>query len=616
MISTHTLEAILTAKDKGFTSTLDKASKTTQRLMDKFSSGLGFGAWMAIGQRAVNMVFSSITSNMDGAIKRFDTLNNFPKVMQSLGFSADEANASIDKLANNIDHLPTTLDAVSSQTQQFVAIMGDIDEATDLTLALNNAMAAGGAPAEQQAAAINQWTQAMAKGKPDLQDWRALVQTAPAQMNQLAEATLGAGKTQQDLYKALQDGSVTMDEVNKKMIELSKNGGDGFASWEEQAKSAGGGINMAMVNIKAAVQRNIANVLKSLDKMLEKFGGISGFLQRVIDPINSVGDAISGMLEGKLDPAEVLSGFIDGITAKLPDVLAKGSEIITNLINGIGTAMPKILNSGIKLILTLVKGIAANLPRIIVAGAGLILDFVSGIVRNLPQVLKVAVQAIGEFVKGIVQGIPTVYKKLDNLAGEILILLGKALLGIVKVGVNVIADFYRGIAKGFSTLFSKLRGLASRIPSIIKNAIKGLYSIGSNIVKGIWSGIKAQWDSMVARLKQKVAGLPTAVKKVLGIASPSKVFMKIGAFVGEGMALGIMSAQHMVEDATLGLVSTPSVAMAQGLNTDVEYGVSARYDIVVPLEINGKEFARATASDMQTQINKNEKTYNRKLGYR
>lgn len=616
MTSTNVIEAILTAKDKGFTSTMDKASKTTQGLMVKFSSGLGFGAWMAVGQKAVNMVFSSINTNMDGAIKRFDTLNNFPKVMQSLGFSADDAQASIDKLGSSIDHLPTTLDAVSSQTQQFVAITGDLDKATDLTLALNNAMAAGGAPAEQQAAAINQWTQAMAKGKPDLQDWRALVQTAPAQMNQLAEATLGAGKTQQDLYQALQSGSVTMEEVNEKMIELSKNGGDGFASWEEQAKSAGGGINMAMVNIKAAVQRNMANIMGSIDKMLEKWGGISGTLQKVIEPINALGSAIQGMIEGSLDPTEVLTGFLDGITANLPTLMQKGTEIILNIVKGISNAMPQVLNSAIRVILSFVSGVAQNLPKIILAGANLILDFLIGIVKNLPEIIKSGYEALTSFVEGLGSGQGQLLKKVGTLMVEMVKAIIKAAPQLLAGGVKLIGKLLEGIGKGFVSLFKSVAKYASQIPEKIRNGIGSLFSIGANVVSGLWDGIKGKWDSMIGWIQDKASKLPNPVKKVLGIASPSKVFMKIGGFVGEGFALGIMSAQHMVEDATLGLVSTPSVAMAQGLNTDVEYGVSARYDIVVPLEINGKEFARATASDMSAQINRNEKTYNRKLGYR
>ena len=116
-MSAHTIEAVLTAKDQGFTSTFDKALKTTETFGQKLKSGLGFGAFMAIGQKAVNGVFNLLNSSVDGAVKRFDTLNNFPKVMQSLGFSAKDAKASVDALGDGITYLPTTLDKVASQTQ-------------------------------------------------------------------------------------------------------------------------------------------------------------------------------------------------------------------------------------------------------------------------------------------------------------------------------------------------------------------------------------------------------------------------------------------------------------------------------------------------------------------
>ena len=292
-MSAHTIEAVLTARDQGFSSTFDKALQKTETFGQKLKSGLGFGMLMRAGQKAFDVIGNSIATNMDGAVKRFDTLKNYPKVMESLGFSAEKAGASIDALGKGITYLPTTLDKVASQTQHVVAVTGDLDKATKLTLALNNAMASGGQSAEQQASAINQWVQAMAKGKPDLQDWRALVQTAPAQMNQLAEAMLGAGKSQTDLYQAMQNGTVSIEEVNDAMIKLSEEGADGITSWAEQAKSAGGGIQMAMTNIKAGVQRNIANVIDSLDQALEKFGGISGVLESVIPAINSFGETIT-----------------------------------------------------------------------------------------------------------------------------------------------------------------------------------------------------------------------------------------------------------------------------------------------------------------------------------
>ena len=112
-MSAHTIEAVLTAKDQGFTSTFDKAVQKTESFGQKLKSGLGFGAFMAIGQKAVNGVFNLFNSSVDGAVKRFDTLNNFPKVMESLGFSTKDAEKSIDARGKGREFLPNTLDKVS-----------------------------------------------------------------------------------------------------------------------------------------------------------------------------------------------------------------------------------------------------------------------------------------------------------------------------------------------------------------------------------------------------------------------------------------------------------------------------------------------------------------------
>jgi hypothetical protein len=59
-MSAHTIEAVLTARDQGFTSTFDKAVQKTESFGAKLKSGLGFGAWMAIGQKAVSTVISAV----------------------------------------------------------------------------------------------------------------------------------------------------------------------------------------------------------------------------------------------------------------------------------------------------------------------------------------------------------------------------------------------------------------------------------------------------------------------------------------------------------------------------------------------------------------------------
>lgn len=569
------VKAILTAEDRGYTSTMKNAQNVTETFGQKIKSGIGFGVLMRAGQKCFDVIGSAISSNLAGATKRFDTLNNYPKVMESLGFSAESAKGSIDLLGDSIAHLPTTLDKVASQTQQVVAVTGDLDKATKLTLALNNAMAGGGAPAEQQASAINQWVQAMAKGKPDLMDWRAMVQTAPAQMDQLSKALLGAEGNQTKLYQAMQSGEVTIDEVNDKMIELAKNGGDGFASWEEQAKSAGGGINMALVNIKAGIQRNIANVLDSLNTKLASVGGLSGVLESVIAPINAIGDAISGVISGDLSFEDAITNLLTSLSARLPEFIKKGADMVLNLASGIAQALPNLIVKGLNALTSFVQGLGQGDGQLISKAFDIVVKLAGGLIKNLPQ--------------------------------------------IISAGLKLILALLQGITSAFGTLLGKVGALARRIPQAIKSGVGSLVSVGKNFIEGLWSGIKAKFDSVVSRVKALISKLPEAVKKVLGIASPSKVMAKLGEYTGEGFALGIEKSYRQVAGAMNGLYSLQPAGALGGtmsLSDDYAYNVSARYEVIVPVQLNGREIARATAGDMQTVLNQRETRQSRKVGIR
>lgn len=592
-MSAHTIEAILTAKDQNMSSTFDKVMGKADSFGSKLKSGLGFGMWSAIGQKAIGAVTSLISSSMGGAVKRLDTLNQFPNVMQTLGYSAKEAESSINTLGDGIQHLPTTLDAVANQTKSIVAVVGDLGKATDLTLALNNAMTAGGASAEQASSAINQWVQAMAKGKPDLQDWRALVQTAPAQMNQLAEATLGAGKTQNDLYEAMKNGSVTIEEVNDKMIELTTQGGDGFKSWEEQAKSAGAGIQMSLTNVRAGAQRNIANVMDSIDKSLEKFGGFSGIIQGIVPVMDFFGSTLSKVADGSMSLGTAVSLTFAKIGEKAEELIPIGMSMVGKLIEGIAQSAPSIINSGIALILRLVEGIGTALPQLIVTG----------------------LNAITNLINGLSSGQGALSAKAVSIAGKIIMAFVRALPQILTAGIKLMVALLRGIGNGFRSIPSAVASKARQIPKSIKRGVGNLAGIGRDMIAGLWNGIKAKFDSVVAKVKALASSLPKAVKKALGIGSPSRVFKQLGVWTGEGFALGIESMSKAVELASLDLVSIPQ-AQAMGVSASSSYEYGASFAVEVPLYVNGREFARATAGDMSSAINQRDTRQSRLRGVR
>ena len=95
-----------------------------------------------LATKAITAVFSAISGSLDQAISRFDTMNRYPKMMEMIGISSSSSERSIRKLSDGIQGLPTRLDEVVATSQNLTVMTGNINKATDLTLALNNAFLA------------------------------------------------------------------------------------------------------------------------------------------------------------------------------------------------------------------------------------------------------------------------------------------------------------------------------------------------------------------------------------------------------------------------------------------------------------------------------------------
>ena len=285
---------------KAIENAFDGPSKSTgQKAGQSIGSGLsgGFaakvGAVAGIASTVFSKVASVVTGSLNSAISRADQMNNFPKVMKNLGYSSEDAAASIKKISSALDGLPTTSSAMTGMVQQLAPLTSNLDQATNIALAFNNAMLAGGASTMEQENALTQYTQMLSAGKVDMQAWRSIQAAMPGQLNQVAEAMLGAGKNSNDLYEAMKNGSISFDDFNKKVMELNQNGFGKYASFAQQAKDATQGIGTAMENVKNRVAKAVQKVVEAVD--VENIAGaINGFSSQ----FGKVGDAAASMVTG------------------------------------------------------------------------------------------------------------------------------------------------------------------------------------------------------------------------------------------------------------------------------------------------------------------------------
>lgn len=333
MASVGSADLLIVPKFNGFTSqvnsALGSASSTASAAGSKLgtATGGGFGKGLT-ASGAIIGAFSSITSaamntiseHVGDAISRFDTLNNYPIVMQNLGYSAKEASSSLEQMDSHLQGLPTAINDMASTVQGLVAVTGDLDKSTKAGLALNDMLLASGSSTQLTSAAMEQFRQILAKGKPDMQDWKSLTSAMPGQMNQLAQAMLGPTATANDLYTALGGGkakaTLSMDQLLDAMIKLDSEGSGSMASFAEQAKTATGGVSTSMANMGTAVTRGIAKVMDAVGK--DTFSGLSS---GITSAINDVSSAVAGLVS---DILPNVKSAVSSLSMFAPAAIATG----------------------------------------------------------------------------------------------------------------------------------------------------------------------------------------------------------------------------------------------------------------------------------------------------
>ena len=427
-------------------------SKTGQSIGKGLSVGFAskVGAVAGITSNVFSKVASVVTSSLGSAVDRADQMNNFPKVMKNLGYSATDAAASIKKISDALDGLPTTSSAMTGMVQQLAPLTSNLDEATDIALAFNNAMLAGGASTMEQENALTQYTQMLSAGKVDMQAWRSIQAAMPGQLNQVAEAMMGAGHNANDLYEAMKSGKFSFDDFNKAVMDLNQNGFGKYASFAQQAKDATQGIGTAMENVKN-------RVAKAVQKVIDAVGveNIAGAINRFSSQFGKVGDAAAGMVTDVKKKFSEAGKWITGLYDKLDKTGA-----ITRFKDTISTAF----ESARSRVTEAVDRIAGSFKGLVPDGA---------IVSAIEDVLKYVGTVFSDFADWVADTVEWWSKFIAALkdTGAVQQLAGA--LGSLFDAIGNVADAFRGagdMAESAAGRFDSAKGSAELLGAVIKVA--------------------------------------------------------------------------------------------------------------------------------------------------
>lgn len=548
------VKAVLSAVDKNYTSTLSKAIGLNDSLlgsMKRIAGGIGV-------YKIAATAIGAIKGSLDSAISRFDTLQNFPRVMQSLGFSASESEASIKKLGEGIDGLPTTLDGIAQSAQMLTASLGDLGKGTDTAVALNDMFLAGGQGAEAASRALTQYNQMLAKGKVDQQSWNTMVEVAPGQMAQLAHEMIGATATQKDLYDALQSGKIGMDEFNEAIIRLDTEGGEGFASFADQARAATGGIGTSLKNIKSAITKGVTSSIETINNMLAntKLGSISGILDNIKGKIKAAFEVINGVI-ASLEPVlqmlipqletihHVFQEAFGAIKDALGTIDVNPIEMLRNAIARVSSVLRKVgffirdtIAPAFRILVGQVKITFHAFKEAFAAVKESFSGFGDGIDINPLEMLKTVITKVGQALRTAATFIRDHSDAIAKLIKPVLAVVG------AFAGMKII-----------SSITSKL-SLFKKAADTAKGASGGL---GSGLVKALASVPPTTILALGGALLMVAAGIAL-------IATQSSGVVEILKGLGEAISIvlaGVANAINIAMPAIMALVPVLTEAFSQ-----------------------------------------------------
>lgn len=325
----------------------------------------------------------------------------------------------------------------------------------------------------------------------------------------------------------------------------------------------------------STIEGSVNSAKAAYDNFLNGTGSAEEFADAIITAATNIGDNLATITER--------------FATELPELVLRLGEALPGLVEKVG---PPVFQAVKGIISSLLKLLLDNLPAMVESGIEMLTSLLDGFAQSgdAGQILATVLLVIRTIANAIIKNLPT----------------------ILSAGVSILMQLLTGIAQSIPLLLNMIGEL---ILNLFNSFISADWkSIGHNIVEGVKNGISGLWGSLVESVEQGVKNLWESAKRALGIASPSKKFKYIGEMTTEGTIEGIEDTQaemtRTVTDVYGGMADSAQSALTRDLGSleqNVSYNLTAAgklpdMTIVVPLTLDGREIARATAWSMGEQL--------------
>lgn len=273
---------------------------------------------------------------------------------------------------------------------------------------------------------------------------------------------------------------------------------------------------------------------------------------------------------------------------KIGEIISKAAQLIQAVVERVTAIVTWIWENFGDEIMATAEFVWDTLVRII----DFALEHIKGLIDFFTALFKGDWQGMGDALKRITENFGRAVVDILRNMGQWMIDVFRSLKAKAEETIRAMwARMVDAVRRGVTNVLTWVRSLPGRVVSALASLASRGYQIGRDLIMGMVRGIVSFAGDLVDRVRSVISNAIDAAKRLLGIASPSKVFADIGMQVAAGMAAGLTAgATSLVAPAVAGLVDTSGTSATS---------LSGRRQTVL---VNGTTSPQQTARELAGMI--------------
>lgn len=334
-------------------------------------------------------------------------------------------------------------------------------------------------------------------------------------------------------------------------------------------------IIQAGVQLFVALIRNLPTIIAEIVKAVPQIvsGIVSAFGSLVGEMVKAGANLLHGLWEGISSAAGWLWEKVSGWASSLVDGIKNFfgihspstvfAEIGTNMGEGVGVGFGESMNgvssdmtaamggagqlTAAEAVRAVNDGIIANIEGLSGAVNAIVERVISGLTAQAQKLNQAGQDFDRHISSGMITAIPQITAKIPQITQSIITAFNAQNQKFIEAGITIDKSIASGMVQGIPQITSKVAQIVQPILTELRSFVSEFTAAGEDMVRGIWQGFQNMSGWLESRVRAMMREIVAAVEDEMQIASPSKVFAGIGAYMAQGLGEGFGREMRGVE---------------------------------------------------------------------